>query len=221
MGAVVSRRLKLGVEGALLTAATRASAQLFILANVLLVPIFNAGNGWIVLCYLFLMILVAAREATVRPSYTYPSMFFDFWACILLAVSMVLTFAIVFVLRPSPWFEPQYLIPVGGMLIGNSINGLSLALGAFLRMTKEQQEVLELRLALGATKWEAVLPFVRSSLEAGLTSNLNQMATTGIVSIPGMMTGQILGGQPPAEVKLICCPLQVLADGQTRAILPH
>ena len=83
--------------------------------------------------------------------------------------------------------------------MGNAISAFSLALDRFLGMVKEQHDAVELRLALGATRWEATLPFCRAACVAGLTPNLNQMSVTGLVAIPGMMTGQILGGASPFE----------------------
>ena len=83
------------------------------------------------------------------------------------------------------------------MIIGNAISGPAISVDKFLAIVAEQKHEIETRLAFGGTRSEAVIPFLRSCVLAGLTPTLNSMAVVGIVSIPGMMTGQLLGGAPP------------------------
>lgn len=84
------------------------------------------------------------------------------------------------------------------MLLGNATSGVAVALSSILSGLKDGAAVVEARLALGATRWEATNELLRRSVNMGLTPVLNQMSIIGLVSIPGMMTGQILSGSPPS-----------------------
>ena len=113
--------------------------QLAVLGYCLLVPIFRAQSAWLVLAYLAFVVVVAAQEATAKTSFTYGSaLFLHGLAAIGGSVALVLGYVVGFVLCPSPWWEPQYLVPVAGMLTGNAISTLSLALNRFLSALKER-----------------------------------------------------------------------------------
>jgi putative ABC transport system permease protein len=113
------------------------------------------------------------------------------------------------VVRCSPWYDPRYLIPLAGMIIGNSMNSASLAaerLGAEIR---ERREEVETAICLGATARQASATAVRLAFRAALMPTVNTMAAMGIVSIPGMMTGQILSGTEPViavryQIAIMC-----------------
>lgn len=97
----------------------------------------------------------------------------------------------------TPWYDPRYLIPLAGMIIGNSMNGASLAAERLASGMGERREELETALCLGATSRQACEPVVRQAFRAALMPTINTMAAMGIVSLPGMMTGQILSGTAP------------------------
>ncbi|MBU1897720.1 ABC transporter permease, partial [Myxococcota bacterium] len=80
------------------------------------------------------------------------------------------------------------------MILGNSLNGVSLGLDRALALLDEGRDAVELRLALGATRWEAARPVAVEAIRVGMIPIINTMSVVGLVSIPGMMTGQILGG---------------------------
>ncbi|HBA86478.1 MAG TPA: iron export ABC transporter permease subunit FetB [Geobacter sp.] len=113
------------------------------------------------------------------------------------------------VVHYSPWYDPRYLIPLAGMIIGNSMNGASLAaerLGAEMR---ERREEIETALCLGASARQASKTALRNAFRAALMPTTNTMAAMGIVSLPGMMTGQILSGTEPMvavryQVAIMC-----------------
>jgi putative ABC transport system permease protein len=113
--------------------------------------------------------------------------------------ALVTGFATLGVLRVEPWYEAQYLIPLLGMVLGNILNGISLALDRFMEGVATQRRLIEAELALGASRWEAAHELVRASLRTGMIPTINSMMVMGVVSLPGMMTGQILAGAPPAE----------------------
>jgi putative ABC transport system permease protein len=93
-------------------------------------------------------------------------------------------------------------IPLLGMIIGNSLNGISLSLDRFLGACANERRRIESRLALGATPNEAVQPIVREAIRTGMIPMMNAMAIVGVVSLPGMMTGQLLAGADPMDAVL-------------------
>ncbi|HKL22502.1 MAG TPA: ABC transporter permease, partial [Tichowtungia sp.] len=111
----------------------------------------------------------------------------------------VAVLALTVVVGPEPWYAPRYAIPLLGMLLGNTMNGLSLSLNHLTLNVRQNRAVIETRLALGQTKTEAVDDIRRESVRTGLIPIVNSMAAAGLVSLPGMMTGQILAGNPPVD----------------------
>jgi putative ABC transport system permease protein len=109
----------------------------------------------------------------------------------------------------SPWYDPRYLIPLAGMIIGNSMNSASLAAERLSSEMQERREEIETALCLGATARQAAEPAVRTAFTASLIPTMNTMAATGIVALPGMMTGQILSGTDPViavryQIAIMC-----------------
>jgi putative ABC transport system permease protein len=114
----------------------------------------------------------------------------------------------------KPWYSPQYAIPLLGMILGNTLNGISLGLDRLGSALAAQRPQVEAMLALGATRWEAARAPVREAVRTGLIPMLNSMMVVGIVSLPGMMTGQILAGSSPIEaVKYQIVIMFLIASG--------
>lgn len=192
----ISVALSLGLVKDLAWATVRTYVQLIALGLVL-TWVFANDTWWLTILLLLLMVAVATRIVISRspdaPSGLYPR------AGLALFVSgMGVTFAVTaLVIGVQPWYRAQYVIPIAGMVIGNSMTGIALTLErVFADMDSRAGELLGL-LALGATPWEAALPSLRTALRAGLIPTINSMAAVGIVFIPGMMTGQILAGADP------------------------
>ncbi|WP_254610164.1 MULTISPECIES: ABC transporter permease [unclassified Bacillus (in: firmicutes)] len=97
----------------------------------------------------------------------------------------------------DPWYAPQYIVPIAGMLIGNAMTGVSLGANSFLNNMKSKREQIEGALMLGATPKQATAPFVRDAFDSAILPTINSMVGMGIISLPGMMTGQILSGISP------------------------
>ena len=192
----LSRLLQLNLEGRIAVAATRATLQLLALGLVLR-PILSAKEAYLVLPYLLLMMMLAWREAAVKPARHYPGMAAHL--LVSLAASLTLSFVVTaaLVLQPSPWYDGQYMIPVCGMMLGNCVTVLSLGVDRYLSSLEQGSAHVMCRLAAGASGWEAALPALRVAMTTGLTPQLNQMSVMGLVSIPGMMTGTVLSGTPP------------------------
>src|SRR3989475_13098416 len=120
-------------------------------------------------------------------------------AAISLFVSTGVTLAYVIgvVVQVRPWYEPQYIIPIAGMILGSSMTSAALAGGRLQGELRGRPADVETRLALGFSGREAVQPLVRSALRAAMIPVVNGMMTVGLVQLPGMMTGQILARSPP------------------------
>ncbi len=101
------------------------------------------------------------------------------------------------IVQVKPWYTPQYFIPLSGMIIGNSMNAITIALDRLFSDIRKQRDQVELALCLGATYQEATMSIFRDTIRAGMIPSINALMTVGLVSIPGMMTGQILAGSNP------------------------
>ena len=193
-------RLGLGLGRPLFTGALRTALQLG-LAGLILKALFTALSPiWVALAAL-VMLIAAGREVMVRQD----QRFRGAWGYGLGALSMFLSafsvavFALLLLLRADPWYAPRYAIPLLGMLLGNTMNGVGLALDRLSSGAIQRRREIEGALLLGADWHQAILPLQRESLRGGMTHVLNALASAGIISLPGMMTGQILAGADPME----------------------
>ncbi len=103
-----------------------------------------------------------------------------------------LAFFLIIVVRPKPIYNPQYLIPLGGMIIGNSMTGINLALNQMLKSIENNRSTIEGSLMLGASPRMAMDKIIQNAFDTAITPTLNSIKNMGIISLPGMMTGQIL-----------------------------
>jgi putative ABC transport system permease protein len=196
----LSWRLHLGVERRILIAALRSTVQLVLLGLVLKV-LFDTANPLLISLLALMMLSVAGWEVMARQKRRYRGP----WGYGIGALSMFLSsfsitvLALAVIIRVEPWYQPQYLIPLLGMLLGNTMSGIAIALDALTRQAAENRSRIEARLLLGAGWSQAIEDIRRDALRSGLIPIVNAMATAGIVSLPGMMTGQILAGSPPME----------------------
>ena len=102
-------------------------------------------------------------------------------------------------IQPKPWYDPRYAIPLLGMVLGNNLTGVALGLNTLTVTAKRERIAIEAQLCLGADKWTALRPTLREAMRSGLIPIINSMAATGLVALPGMMTGQILAGASPED----------------------
>lgn len=193
---VVSVWLRLQLGSRLLVASVRTVVQL-LLVGYLLRFIFGMQGPLLLFGYLVVMTVAAARAAIKRPSRTYRGAFGGAFVTLVLA-GWITTFVVTaLVVRVEPWYRAQYLLPLLGMILGNGLTGISLSLDALLESLDAGRDSIETELALGANRWEAVRDPLREALRRGMIPILNAMTVVGIVSLPGMMTGQILAGADP------------------------
>ena len=198
--ALLSITQHLNMARLLLISASRAFIQLLLLGYVLDSVFALQAPVWI-FSITILMLLVAGSEVMARQHRRLRgwwgfgtgtiSMFVSSF-CILLITQSV-------IIDVDPWYHPQYLIPLMGMLLGNTMNGIAISLDRLLEDAWVEKHVIEARLSLGHLATEAIASLRRKALRAGMIPLINSMAIAGIVSLPGMMTGQILAGSPPLE----------------------
>ncbi len=111
----------------------------------------------------------------------------------------VTLFTLLVIIGNDPWYTPRYAIPLLGMMFGNAMNGVSLGLDRLTQTVWQQRAIIDARLALGHTAAQAIADIRRDATRSGMMPIINAMAAAGIVSLPGMMTGQILAGAPPLQ----------------------
>ena len=120
-------------------------------------------------------------------------------ASMMAAGTVVTVFALTTQISPDPWYDPRYAIPIMGMILGNTMNGVSIGMDRMVAGALQGRQSIEARLALGADINEATRELVKAALRAGLIPTINGMSAAGLVALPGMMTGQILAGVDPFE----------------------
>jgi putative ABC transport system permease protein len=194
----VSVALKLDLERKLAWAAVRTVVQLLAIGYVL-GWVFQFDRWFVVLPLMVVMTLIAGFAGAQRGALTYAGQRRDSIVSIWVSSWLVAAVGLFVVIRIHPWYEPQYAIPILGMILGNTLTGVSLSIE---RMTEEltaRRDRVDMALALGAARWEAAQGPARQAVRAGMIPTLNQMAVVGVVSLPGMMTGQVLAGQSPLQ----------------------
>jgi len=196
--AAISIALKLGLEKSLGIATLRTVLQLGLLGLVL-EWVFALDQWYFIVPVLLFMLISAARAAVSRSSQRFKGAYLFAFASLVLATSVVTFAATEIVIGVDPWWKPQYVIPLMGMLLGNGLTGISLSLDRLLSNFVSDRETIEARLALGASLWVAIRPGIREAVRTGMVPIINAMTVVGMVSLPGMMTGQILAGANPAS----------------------
>ncbi len=179
-----------------LVALLRMAVQL-LFVGLYLTVVFELDRPWLTVLWLIAMIAVAdlsvIRGCGLRLARVGPVLFLALLAGTLLPL---LYFTGIVLARPNT-FEAQYAIPLGGMVLGNCLRVDIVGLNRFFSSLREQQKPFLAALAQGATLAEAVRPYVRKAFEAALAPTVAMIATIGLVSLPGMMTGVILAGFDP------------------------
>lgn len=191
--AVVLAWRGLGQVGPLLVSVVRMALQLLLL-GVVLGWIFGRPSPWISAAVVTLMLVVSAQTVGARHRTSDWPLRLLSLATMAVGLIIVMAIALRLALRIEPWYNPKVLIPLSGMVLGNSVNGVALAAERLDSELRAERDRIELRLALGASTRQAALPALQASVRAALTPVVNNMMIAGIVAIPGMTTGQLLAG---------------------------
>lgn len=191
----IMKKSKIHETHLLINASIRMTVQL-VLAGLILTYIFENPHPIFVVAYIVAMIAFSIRRVLSKAK--------DLNKNFKIAVSLSLAFSglsiivyFMYVVVGESVFNPQYTIPIAGMIIGNSMTGVTLALKNFTENIRNQRNKIDALLNLGATPKKILVPYVNNAIETALLPTLNSMLGMGIVSLPGMMTGQILSGTLP------------------------
>ncbi len=196
---IVSVVLRLKMERSLLIASVRTVIQL-LLVGFVLEWVFRLQQWYIVLGLACAMTFVAGITAATRNQRKYPGIWLNTIVSVWASSWIVTAFVLFAVLQDvENWYQPQYAIPLLGMVLGNTLNGISVGLNTFTETLVTRRDLIESQLALGATRWEASRVPVRLAIRTGMLPIINSMMVVGLVSLPGMMTGQLIAGMNPSE----------------------
>ena len=194
---VVVRIRGISREKDILLAALRMTLQL-ILVGYLLVWIFDVMNPWLTAGVIALMEAFAVRTVYRRvKSPLSPALKRIIAASIVLGTLACMLYFLLVVVRIRPWFDPRYFIPISGMLIGNSMTGISLGVNSLANGMRDRRDLVEGALMLGASPRIAAKSVIDNAFDSAILPSINSMLGMGIVFLPGMMTGQILSGNSP------------------------
>jgi putative ABC transport system permease protein len=173
--ALSSWYLGIGIESPICIGTVRTLIQLSIL-GMILDPIFERGiDMWgLVVVYVLFMITLASYESSVRCKYYFKHMFWYVMVVLLANVTIVSLFAFAAILQLDPLWDPQYVIPIIGMLLGNCINGVSLSLNSMLTSVVESSREIELMLSFGASSYEASSRLLKEAIRTGSMPQLNR-----------------------------------------------
>ena len=216
LNGVISIAFKLGLAKKLLFVSLRMVAQL-LLVGLLLNWIFALSSPWLTGLVALAMGLFAGREIRARQERRLTGI----WGysigtgAMMFSGILVAVVALTTQIQPDPWWSPRFALPLFGMILGNTMTGVALALDTLAMTVDRERTAIEARLLLGMTRWQAMRPFVQQSLRSGFMPIINAMAAMGIVSLPGMMTGQILSGVDPQEAVKYQVLIMLLIGGAT------
>ena len=204
----------LKLERDLLVGTIRTFVQLFLLGYVLKF-IFNLDNAALVLAVFGFMIFFAAWEIRSRVKEKQVSFFWPLFISMAISYVVVSYMVTAVLITVEPWWKPQYFIPIGGMVIGNSMNAIAIALERLLGELRKRRLEVEAMLCLGADYKEASNDMFRNAMRAGMIPSINAMMGVGVVFIPGMMTGQILAGANPLQAVRYQIIVMIMLVGST------
>lgn len=198
--AALSWALRLGLQRTLLVCAVRLVVQL-VLVGLFLRQVFALSSPWLTAGVVLAMLAAASFEVGSRQRRRLAG----FWhlgiggGSVGIATLGIALFALAGSLRPQPWYDARHAIPLVGIILGTAMNAASLALNQVFASVTRERAAIEARLALGADRYTALGGVLRRALYTGLIPTLNQMAAAGIITLPGIMTGQILAGMDPLD----------------------
>jgi putative ABC transport system permease protein len=192
---------RLGLEWNLAIATGRTVVQLLFVGYFLTI-VFAWRNPWAVLAVIAVMLTIATVVARNRISQKVPLLLPLVGGAILIGTALTLSYVNLLVLRPETWYEPQYLVPLAGILLGNAMNAAALSGERLVSTLNSSQLEIETHLSLGATPQQAIAQYRRDSVKAGLIPTLNSMMVVGVVTLPGIITGQLLSGVDPFNAAL-------------------
>ncbi|KAI9321758.1 hypothetical protein BX666DRAFT_1023604 [Dichotomocladium elegans] len=193
---LMSIALGLKLEKSLVVASVRCLVQLTVMGFIL-EDVFKARHPAIIMLMIGVLITLGAYETVYNKSkQTFPGMFMIVLLSTGFSTLLIGIIGSKYTLEQHPFWVPETFIPTMGMLLGNLISGMAVALSSCLSAVSSRKEHIETLLAFGASRWEAGQSIAVEAVRLAMLPTINQMSVIGLISIPGMMTGQILGGAP-------------------------
>ncbi|MBW6497335.1 MAG: ABC transporter permease [Bacteroidales bacterium] len=181
-----------------LVAVARMTVQLF-LVGLYLEFLFNINNPWVNIAWVLLMIAVASYATVSRSQLKSRIFFIPVALSILLSMIIIDAFFMGLIIQAGSFLEARYFIPITGMIIGNCMERNIIALNSFRGQVYREMDTYRYFVANGASRHEALLPFIRTALKNAFNPLIANMAVIGLIALPGTMTGQILGGSSPNQ----------------------
>jgi putative ABC transport system permease protein len=192
----INLKLKLHLGRQISISVTRMICQL-ILVGLYLEFLFSLDSLLINILWLSVMVLIGTSAIVTGAKLPRRVLYLPVLSGLIIGVIPLMFILLLLLLQPQPLYSAQYLIPLAGMLLGNSLSGNIVALQRLFTAFDEKKMEYEGALALGAQPYQAAFPFLQSALSQSLAPILASMTSMGLVTLPGMMTGQILGGSDP------------------------
>lgn len=198
LAAAASLYYRLQMERDLLVGTLRTFLQLALVGYVLQF-IFDLDHPLLILLLYLWMLFWAAQAIHSRVDESEVAILGPTFVSMAITFTLITSIVTSLVVQVDPWYRPQYFIPLGGMIAGNAMNAISLSLERLLSSLRQQRAEVELILSLGGNWREASQRLRREAIKAGMIPSVNAMMTVGLVSLPGMMSGQILAGVDPEQ----------------------
>jgi putative ABC transport system permease protein len=200
MDGAISVALRLDLHRQLAIATVRMVVQLLLIGFILR-TVFALASPPLTLVVVLAMVAIAGREVAVRPEQRLIRLgnYVAGGAAVAFATGVTSLLALTTALRPQPWYDARYAIPLSGIVLGNVLNAATLALDGLLSGVVREKAAIEARLCLGAGIRQAMAPLLRDAIRRGLLPVITSMSAAGVVTLPGIMTGQILAGLDPIE----------------------
>ena len=187
---------KTGLVKDTIIAFVRMTIQLF-LVGFYLKYVFKWDLWWLNLCWALLMVFVATITIGRRSNMRSKVFVVPIFTAILTSMIIVDVFFLGFVVRLKNIFSAMYFIPITGMILGNCLRSNVIALDSFYRKLNKDRTLYRFLIANGGTREESLLPFMKEAIRTAFNPTIANTAVIGLISLPGMMTGQLLGGSSP------------------------
>ncbi|MEM8637764.1 MAG: iron export ABC transporter permease subunit FetB [Cyanobacteria bacterium P01_G01_bin.54] len=198
IGAAIALSLwqRLGLVSEIVLATVRATLQL-LAVGLILDAVFAVNQPWLVLGIVGMMVAIATSATRHRIAKKRWRLMPIVGGALLASVVLTLSYALLVIVQPPVWYDPQYLIPLVGIVLGNAMNAATIAGERLVSTLRRSTLEIQTHLSLGAMPSQAIAGYRREAMRAGLLPLLNRMMVVGLVTLPEMFTGQVLGGNNP------------------------
>jgi putative ABC transport system permease protein len=195
LSVVLSLWQKLGLEWQMVIAVARSLLQLIVLGYVTAF-VFALDSPWGVVALILILLTLATlaiRNRIGKKKAIIPIL----WGALFVSTILTTAYVILVIIQPLVWYDPQYLIPLAGILIANSMNSGAIAGEQLVKMIKNNRLAIETHLSLGASPQQVTQGYRREAIRAGFTPILSSITLLALVTLPSFFAGELLGGVDP------------------------